>query len=478
MKITKHLLITGVAAAVLGPLPALGTINSVQVSGTTVTINGASFGTAKAPTVTLGGTTVKVAAGAYTSTSITGTVTTAPAAGSYRLTVQTWTSSSRATTEPAYEVTVGAVGPAGPQGPAGMTGATGAVGPAPDVQSFAGKDGPCTSGGVKIYSDLVGWTYACNGLDGANGPQGPQGLKGDPGNQGLKGDMGPTGPQGAPGTCSMPSCAEGQVLVVSAGNWVCRDLCGGAFVNTQTDVKHCGACGSLCGGTCEQGVCILPPPPPCTWTQVAAYPLTSMPPGGAAKSGANGGQFVADVYGRTAWLQTGDWNGLFVPTGFTSGEDVFAVEADFFLPTFSPGRSSIGVNFQLFTNNQFVVCTDGGLPQSYNGAGVGVSMEAGGASTLSIWNNVCTSAGGGGMYSSPVPAYVDAWKRMRVEGSRTSCRLRTYVDGQLIADHDGACDLYSGGTFALFSGVNAWNPANVAWSNLAIFSGSSAACLP
>jgi len=110
-------------AVIAAPRAAHATINSASVSGTAVIISGLGFGTARAPTVTLGATAVAVSS--YTTTSISGTVPATPAAGSHRLSVQTWISSTKANTEPQYEVTVGAVGPAGPPGPQGVQGPPG-----------------------------------------------------------------------------------------------------------------------------------------------------------------------------------------------------------------------------------------------------------------------------------------------------------------------------------------------------------------
>lgn len=595
-------------AGLVGPATAFATINSVAVSGTTVTISGASFGIARVPVVTLGGTPVTVAAGAYSTTKITGTVATAPVPGAYRLTVQTWTSTRASTTEPAYEVTVGTIGPTGPQGPAGPqglqgppgmdgrdgaeglpgpagpqgpqglqgapgiqgqagpvgpkgdtgatgaqgvkgdTGATGAQGPAgpqgakgdtgakgmtwvgewsasgdyvaDDAVSYLGSAYVATSPVLGVAPTAGGWSLLASrgetgpqglqgpagprgdtgpmgpmGLEGPKGadgltglpgeqgplgPMGPQGPKGDtgaPGATGEQGPQGPAGPQGATGTCSMPSCAEGQSVVVSGGNWACRDLCGGAFVDTQTDVKNCGACGASCAGTCALGVCNVPPPPPCTWTQVSSFDLATAPPGSTWTNGANGSQGVAPFHGRTAWVQLADWNRLHVPTGFTDSDDVFAVEAEYFAEDLGPGRALVNALLGVFTTPQEYLCPEG-LGQGLHGLTVGPGYRSlPDVSNLLVFANGCASAGGGLGASTPIQTVVGTWQRLRVEGARSSCRVRALVNGQVVGTYNGQCNLFQGGYFALHGQAAPWTVANVAWSNLSISKGT-AACAP
>ncbi|RJS23108.1 EGF domain-containing protein [Corallococcus sp. H22C18031201] len=60
-------------------------------------------------------------------------------------------------------------------------------------------------------------------------------------------------------------CAPGELCVNTPGGYTCqpdclapRTVCGGACVDTRTDVLHCGACGQACayGGSCALGVCV------------------------------------------------------------------------------------------------------------------------------------------------------------------------------------------------------------------------------
>ena len=177
-----------VLAAASAHAAATPTITSASINYSTnqITIKGSAFPTSK-PSVVFNGTTLTVV-GTPTATSITATLPTGVAQGTYTLTVST---------SAVFDVTYGAVGPqgpqgatgaTGPQGPTGLTGATGATGP----------QGP-------------------QGAKGATGPQGPTGLTGATGPAGPAGPTGATGPQGPTGP--MPQYANVAVVATSGGNY-------------------------------------------------------------------------------------------------------------------------------------------------------------------------------------------------------------------------------------------------------------------
>jgi hypothetical protein len=266
------------------------------------------------------------------------------------------------------------------------------------------------------------------------------------------------------GRCE-PLCAVGQVM------------CNGTCINPLTDASFCGAsgyctlasAGVACSTTqsCVAGTCT---PPPCTWTQTAAYPLTSAPAGSIPRNGAIGGQGVAVVYGRTAWYQTSDWNILLVPSGFAASDDVFAVEADYYVPPLTTFDREVLIQ-------AFATSTTVGPYQSTLGVLGLMSARVAGSPTFEWWtqaaNGVQTKVA-----SQVVSPFVGAWHHLRLEGLRSSCHLRAYFDGAFLSTWTGACDM--SGTYFILQGdaVNGGNQAQTAWSNLAIYKGSATACVP
>jgi hypothetical protein len=130
--------------------------------------------------VTFGGTQLVVTS--FQAGSITATLPSQVSPGSYSLTLRTFSSSTRSTSE-TFAVTLGAVGPAGPIGPVGPAGQSVLSVP------LAVGSAACQNGGSEFLG-AAGYTTACNGNDGSPGPAGPQG---------SVGPMGPIGPEGAPG---------------------------------------------------------------------------------------------------------------------------------------------------------------------------------------------------------------------------------------------------------------------------------------
>jgi hypothetical protein len=174
------------------------------------------------------------------------------------------------------------------------------------------------------------------------------------------------------------------------------------------------------------------------------------------------------VYGRTAWYQTSDWNLLFVPTGLQSADDVFAVEAAVYVPTLT--TYSRGASLLAFTSATGSGAVAGGV-QAF------LESPLAAPSHLSF-HTVTTFLAGIMQASSTLPLQTGQWRQFRLEGLRSTCSFRTLLDGVAYNGWSGTCDL-SGTYFALFGNTNpTFNAAQVAWSNLTIFKGSSAACVP
>jgi hypothetical protein len=207
----------------------------------------------------------------------------------------------------------------------------------------------------------------------------------------------------------------------------------------------------------------------CSWQQTAAYPLSSTPAGAVIRNGALGTQGPSTVYGRTAWYQTSDWNLLFVPTGLTASDDVFAVEADLYLP--SPSGLDRTANIEVFTTTATLPGPNGTCQASG-----GVAALLGGDVPQFSWNSTATCAWtqlDSVSFSPPT----NQWQRLRIEGVRSSCALRALLDGALIRTWDGSCTL-DGTYFVLSSNSASGGSSLAAWSNLTVLKGNSPTCVP
>jgi hypothetical protein len=176
------------------------------------------------------------------------------------------------------------------------------------------------------------------------------------------------------------------------------------------------------------------------------------------------------VYGRTAWYQTSDWNLLFVPTGFASGDDVFAVEADVYLPAFTTfERQASLYSFSTTQNVGVYQSTLGVLAQPWARSGTNTTLEFWTSAATGVQTQVATT---------PYPTFPGQWRRLRVEGVRSACRFRTLVDASVWITWTGACDV--SGTYFVLGGnaATAPNQAQTAWSNMTIYKGSGSNCVP
>jgi hypothetical protein len=201
----------------------------------------------------------------------------------------------------------------------------------------------------------------------------------------------------------------------------------------------------------EAAVAALKGPGTC-WSDVYAYDLASQPPGSTTANGAYQGQGPATQYGRACWVQDSDWNLLFVSA---PQDDVFAIEADVFLPAPIPYDRNAG--FSLFIER-----TGRGMQVVLNGQTDGARID---------WWAISESGVHTKVGSKTVGFTLDQWHRFRVEGTRSTCTLRALVDGSAIDSWSGACDL-TGSLYALASGgVSSTTAAEVGWSNLRVQKG-------
>jgi len=264
------------------------------------------------------------------------------------------------------------------------------------------------------------------------------------------------------------------------------DSCGGAIVTTSTGAAEevftwTPALGPVCTLTARVErfaladvfpvAVVIGPPPGCAWTPLAYHSLTAAPAGSVVRLSGLGGQGAAEVAGRTAWLQTGDWNVLLVPNGLSPTDDTFAIEVDFHvasLTTYERGASLVP-----FTTADTAPGPQGTC-QFLGGIWGGLTARAGGATTIEWWSAACPNTM---LRSSPAASPAGAWHRMRIEGVRSTCRYRLAVDGTVLDTSALPCD--PGGSYLnLFGGAPLGNPADVAWSNLSVYRGSGSACVP
>jgi len=268
------------------------------------------------------------------------------------------------------------------------------------------------------------------------------------------------------------ACAQGACYsLCPAGRLACGDAC----ADPLTDPTHCGAFGACTGSsagvacpageTCADGACA------CVWTPVSSATLGTAPTGAVVRSGA-AGQGPATVYGRTAWLQSADWNVLLVPHGLAAGDDVFAVEADVYVPAATSNYRYAAM--APFTTSGTAAGTLG-VCQFMGGIYGALYERPGPSATVEWWNtSVCDWTR---LASQPTESRAGAWHRLRVEGVRSTCRYRLLLDGTVLGTSTAACDP-GGGYLSLFGG-GLGQQGLVAWSNLAVYRGSSSAsCIP
>ena len=228
---------------------------------------------------------------------------------------------------------------------------------------------------------------------------------------------------------------------------------------------------AFCWGSQAQCGMDLVPPPVCSWSQAGFHALTSQPPGSWYRNGGINGQGPAFVGGRVAWLQTSDWNHLYVPSSLAAVDDVVAVSADVYLPAdMVTSYFALGVMSMSAGYNDLL----GGVDYYFERPTQ--KMIALSRPAFSTQDTCCTGPTPLLMEASSPTPFAAEWHRLRVEFSRQRSKLRFYVDGVPVGTATGNISwMYDPIRLDGVSSV-VLNPANVAWSNIQIERGT-AACL-
>lgn len=216
----------------------------------------------------------------------------------------------------------------------------------------------------------------------------------------------------------------------------------------------------------------------CEWKEVAFHPLDSLPPGAVVRHGGMGSAGFDAVYGRTAFYTTSDWGILWIPVSSSSAPAV-ALEAQFYIPSIT--------TYQRLAELVAFTDLDSGPWQLARGVRSLFAAETGGTNHFDWFAYTAANGwGGGGAFDPPalrLPIHstiTAGWRTVRVEAARGLCRFRTRLEGAEILNWSAPCDATGAGV-ALSSWYQtpegAYQPTQVAWSNLRVFHGS-AGCAP
>jgi len=205
---------------------------------------------------------------------------------------------------------------------------------------------------------------------------------------------------------------------------------------------------------------------PCTWKVVARIDFDVPVPGLRWRNGDFNRQEMVTRENRGAWLQSSDWNQLFLPAG-ERRPDVFAVMASFFAPT-EQGQGA-GVGLHVYGDPGGTM--DHRSSDLQHGRGIALIAEANGAVRYE-WGIV------GGRNTTQVVAkgtlpgaITGKWHTLRIEGSRSLCWTRALLDGAPVVLEVGACDLAGGEIILTGAWRDAYVPANVLWREVQILEG-------
>jgi hypothetical protein len=236
------------AAADNAPAPIITSVFA-DSNLTTLTVNGANFGTSG--DLYLAGVKLTLVP-PYTSSQLTAVLPAGVKPGGYLLSLIV----TKVSQPEEFWVTLGSGGAVGPQGPAGPAGAQGPAGPA----GPAGPTGPKGDTGATGTTGATGATGAtgpkgdagatgATGAQGLQGPKGdtgptgaigPQGPKGDTGATGAQGPIGPQGPQGPAGGASNVGSIKGDVMICAQS--AAHTL---VYIPGQSFVAYAGAVGDF-----------------------------------------------------------------------------------------------------------------------------------------------------------------------------------------------------------------------------------------
>jgi hypothetical protein len=250
-------------------------------------------------------------------------------------------------------------------------------------------------------------------------------------------------------------------------------LAGGAIL-----LVAAGVVGGAIGGTIGRTPASPPSMPPgivavgavatsnaCKWVLRKRVELDALPEGAITRNGAMGGQGVAEVAGRKAWQVTSDWGQLILPLDLDPSVDVFAVEAEFFLPPEAGWMRGVGLGvFNAFR-------ADGKVGILDRGVGLVIAKEPGKPPYYDWYEPDDAKVNIKGFVRDLNGTITGEWHTLRIEGSRSQRWARGLLDGRAIVFGYGDID-FTGTKILLGVGYGSVNPEDAAWSNLRIFTGT------
>lgn len=202
---------------------------------------------------------------------------------------------------------------------------------------------------------------------------------------------------------------------------------------------------------------------PCIWTEMAWWPLNSLPAGSVSRNGAYAGQGLLFVGGRTAWAQQSDWNQLFVPSPALASDGVLAVSVDMYWTAGS--RMALGQRLKTAGYNDIIR----GYDFSYDGwRGTSVSAFA-----PTSTRNICCSPPVTTLGTASVSELAaGTWHRVRVEHRESTQRVKGSLNGLPALSVTGTLN-WGGSSIKLDSGRPCCSPGRVAFSELKLERGTA-----
>ena len=208
---------------------------------------------------------------------------------------------------------------------------------------------------------------------------------------------------------------------------------------------------------------------PCTWRPILNLDLTGPQPELRWRNGKLGEQGPGRRGGRGAWLQSSDWNQLFIPLG-AARPDVFQVKASFLPP--SDGRSFYA-SVHVFGDPTGPLDTTSSDVDHGRGILFTQAPDRAPGFKLGVPQGIHTMLD---LAQGSLPGtLVGRWHTITIEGSRSRCWLRVLLDGAPLLLDVGACDLV-GGSVVLGSNGDPYVPAEVYWRDF-ILSEGQPSCL-
>jgi serine/threonine protein kinase len=204
----------------------------------------------------------------------------------------------------------------------------------------------------------------------------------------------------------------------------------------------------------------------CDWRLLTHFDFDAIPPAAQWRNGKYGAQAQAKHEMRDVWLQTSDWNQLFIPLGDARPE-TFAIDAEFWMPPIDRARSA-----SLYAFTDRVGPLDSTSSNVVHGRGLLLAEKPGAPPYLEwgIPDGMTThdvlhqGTFGGGTLGGQ-------WHTLRIEGSRARCWLRASIDARPVLTEYGHCD-FAGSNVLLAAGSDSYAAAEIAWREVHVFAGA------